>query len=65
MDQKVHKELWGVDQMVSKILFDSSMKRLCLCCVLKDGLDLDRIIVEEEHSSGGHHIRDKDSSSGE
>lgn len=64
MDQKVHKELWGVDQMASKILFDSSTKRLCLCCVLKDGLDLDRIIVEE-HSSGGHHIRNKDSSSGE
>lgn len=54
-----------MDQMASKIPSNSSMKRLRLCCVLKDGLDLDRIIVKGEHSSGGHHIHNDDSSGGE
>lgn len=65
MDLKVHKKVRGMDQMASKIPSNSSMKRLHLCCVLKNGLDLDRIIVKGEHSSGGHHIHNDDSSSGE
>lgn len=65
MDLKVHKKVRGMDQMASKIPSNSFMKRLHLCCVLKNGLDLDRIIVKGEHSSGGHHIHNDDSSSGE
>lgn len=37
----------------------------CIYAVLKDGLDFDRIIVKGEHSSGGHHVHNDDSSSGE
>lgn len=54
-----------MDQMVSKIPSNSSMKRKHLGSVLKNKLDVaDRISVEKEHSMGGHHIHKDDSSIG-
>lgn len=63
--QYVHEELRGMDQIASRILSNSSIERLHLGSVLKNGLDADRIIMGKEHCRGDHHIHNDDSSSGE